>query len=61
MPALATPRRVTILTPNKGGGVPAGYTRSTYNGSPLYFANGSLNVTAGHPVFDDGRALYIGA
>jgi hypothetical protein len=34
-----------------GGGAPAGYTWTTYNGDRLYFN--------GHPVFDDGRNFYF--
>ena len=38
------------LTSNKGVGVPAGYTRTTYNGVPVSYGN--------RPVFDDGKNFY---
>ncbi len=37
-------------TPIAGAGLPAGYTRTTYNGVPVTF-NGAV-------VFDDGKNFY---
>lgn len=45
------PRRIATLTPRQG--VPAGYTRTTYNGAPV-----SYN---GKPVFNDGHNFYVRA
>lgn len=51
--AMRHPRDRRAITLSKGGGVPAGFTRTTHNGVPVTFN--------GKPVFDDGQTLYVRA
>lgn len=47
--------------PGSNGGVPSGYTRTTFYGRQVYFKDGVLNVSGGQRVFDNGESYFVKA